>query len=95
MYNSDKEVEQLCFSIRQNLKSSLDMEATFTYLVGLYNISLEFVSKKDLVLHVTKNTDTAVPDYELPLSKAIYDYYDIEKSIATLIYQYHTISAIA
>jgi translation elongation factor EF-4 len=91
MYNSDKEVEKLCFSIRQTLKSSLDTEATFIYPVGFYNISLEFVNQKDLVLQVTKNNDRKETDYKLPLSKAIYDYYDIEKSIATLIYQYNTL----
>lgn len=90
MYNSDKEVEKLCFSIRQNLKASLDMQNTFTYLAGLYRISLQSVSTKDLVLQATRNDDEAL-NYQLPLSKAINDYYDIEKSVAMLIYQYKMI----
>lgn len=91
MYNSDKEVEKLCFSIRQNLKASLAMQNTFTYLAGLYRISLESVSTKDLVLQATRNDDDHALNFKLPLSKAINDYYDIEKSVATLIYQYKMI----
>lgn len=88
MYNSDKEVEQVCFSIRQNLKASLDRHATFTHLVGLYNISLEYINNMDLMLQAKRLDDENALNYKLPLSTAISDYYDIEKSVATLIYQY-------
>ena len=86
--NSDKEVEQLCFSIRQSLKASLDRHATFTHLVGLYNISLEYINNMDLMLQARRMDNENELNYKAPLNTAICDYYDIEKSVATLIYQY-------
>ncbi|SEA45821.1 hypothetical protein [Pedobacter hartonius] len=87
MYNSEREVEKLCFSIRQNLKASIDRQVPFTHLAGSYNISLEFINNNDLVLQA-RRTDDDHFNFRLALSKAISDYYDIEKSVASLILQY-------
>jgi hypothetical protein len=87
MYNSEREVEKLCFSIRQNLKASIDRKMPFTHLAGSYNISLEFISNNELVLQA-KRTDDDDFNYRMALSKVICDYYDIEKSVAALILQY-------
>jgi hypothetical protein len=87
MYNSEREVEKLCFSIRQNLKASIDRQVPFTHLVGSYNISLEFINNNELVLQA-KRTGSGSYNYRMALSKAICDYYDIEKSVASLILQY-------
>lgn len=89
MYNSEREVEKLCFSIRQNLKASIDTQVPFTHLVGAYNISLEFINNNDLVLQAKRN-GSGNYNYRMALSKAISDYYDIEKSVASLILQYDT-----
>ena len=88
MYNSEREVEQLCFSIRQNLKASIDRMVPFTHLAGSYHISLEFISNNDLILQATSTGNGDY--YRKALSKAISDYYDIEKSVASLILQYNT-----
>lgn len=87
-YNTDREIEQLCFSIRQDLKASIDSHATFSRVVGTHNISLEFISTRDLVLQVKPAGQEHSVDEKLPLSQAINDYYDIEKSVATVIYRY-------
>ena len=87
MYNSEREVEKLCFSIRQNLKASIDRQVPFTHLAGSYHISLEFINNNELVLQATQ-TGSGSYNYRMALSKAICDYYDIEKSVASLILQY-------
>lgn len=87
-YNTDREIEQLCFSIREDLKASLDSQATFSRMIGTHSISLEFITTKDLVLQVKTAGQENNWDEKLPLSKAINDYYDIEKSVATVMYRY-------
>lgn len=89
MYDSEREVERLCFSIRQNLKASIDGELPFTHLAGPYHISLQFISHKEVVLEA-KRTDSDNPNFRLAMNKAICDYYDIEKNVASLILQYNS-----
>jgi hypothetical protein len=69
------------------LKASIERQVPFRHLAGSYHISLEFINNNDLVL-LAQQTGSGDFNYRMALNKAISDYYDIEKSVASLILQY-------